>query len=108
MRYDIIIIGSGPSGTSAAYPLLEAGLKILMVDGGKKISGKPPNGNYHDLKRNDSDQWKWQLGKDLYFIKSIKDSSPKLRIPLYKNVFENFNNKTVFDIKYFIVIFHFI
>ena len=93
MNYDVIIVGSGPSGTSAAYPLLEAGLKILMVDGGKKISEKPPNGNYHDLKRNDSNQWKWQLGKDLYFIKSIKDSSPKLRIPLYKNIFENLNNK---------------
>lgn len=32
--YDVVIIGSGPAGVHATYPLLEAGLKVAMVDGG--------------------------------------------------------------------------
>lgn len=31
-EFDVIIVGSGPAGTSAAYPLVKAGLKVLMVD----------------------------------------------------------------------------
>lgn len=32
--YDAIIIGSGPSGVHATYPLIEAGLKVAIIDGG--------------------------------------------------------------------------
>ena len=31
-EFDVIIVGSGPAGTSAAYPLVQAGLRVLMVD----------------------------------------------------------------------------
>ncbi|MFT3940986.1 FAD-dependent oxidoreductase [Rhodopseudomonas sp.] len=34
MRYDVIIIGSGPAGTSVAWPLVGQGRKILLVDAG--------------------------------------------------------------------------
>ena len=30
---DVIVIGSGPAGVSAAWPLVEAGRKVLMLDG---------------------------------------------------------------------------
>lgn len=32
--YDVIIVGSGPAGVNAAYPLVKAGLKVAIVDGG--------------------------------------------------------------------------
>src|SRR3990167_5740674 len=32
--YDVAIVGSGPSGVHAAYPLIEAGLQVAMIDGG--------------------------------------------------------------------------
>ena len=31
---DVIVIGSGPAGVSAALPLVEAGRRVLMIDGG--------------------------------------------------------------------------
>lgn len=33
-QFDVIIIGSGPAGVSAAYPLIKVGLKVAIIDGG--------------------------------------------------------------------------
>ena len=42
--FDVIIVGSGPAGISAAIPLAESGLRVLMVDGGGHASIAPqPN-----------------------------------------------------------------
>lgn len=32
--YDVVVVGSGPAGVNAAYPLVQAGLKVAIVDGG--------------------------------------------------------------------------
>src|SRR5262249_16190535 len=32
---DIVVIGSGPAGVSAALPLVEAGRRVVMIDGGR-------------------------------------------------------------------------
>ncbi len=32
MNYDVIIIGAGPGGSTAAYYLAHAGLKVLLLD----------------------------------------------------------------------------
>lgn len=36
--YDVVIVGSGPAGVSAAYPLIKKGLKVAIVDGGLEES----------------------------------------------------------------------
>lgn len=33
-QFDIVIVGSGPAGLHAAYPLVEAGLQVAIIDGG--------------------------------------------------------------------------
>lgn len=33
-RFDIVVVGSGPAGIHAAYPLIKAGLKVSIIDGG--------------------------------------------------------------------------
>lgn len=33
-KFDVVIVGSGPAGVHAAYPLVHAGLKVAMIDGG--------------------------------------------------------------------------
>ncbi len=33
-QFDVVVVGSGPAGVSAAYPLVEAGLKVAIIDGG--------------------------------------------------------------------------
>ena len=38
-NFDVLIIGSGPAGVSAAFPLLEAGLRVGMVDGAREEEG---------------------------------------------------------------------
>jgi len=32
--FDVAIVGSGPAGVHAAYPLVEAGLRVTIIDGG--------------------------------------------------------------------------
>lgn len=32
--YDVIIVGSGPAGVHAAYPLVKAGIRVALIDGG--------------------------------------------------------------------------
>jgi len=34
MHFDVIVVGSGPAGVHATYPLIEAGLKVAIIDGG--------------------------------------------------------------------------
>lgn len=53
-QFDAIIVGSGPAGVSAAYPLVKAGLKVAILDGGldsekqdKKIDDFP-NINFNE------------------------------------------------------------
>lgn len=96
--FDVVIIGSGPAGVSAAYPLVSAGLKILMVDGGKisNSSNNQPsfiNKKFIDLRLNDDNQWKWMVGNRYEALRNKNVSSPKFRVPLYQYVFEDFIEK---------------
>lgn len=34
IQFDIIVVGSGPAGVSTAHPLIKAGLKVAIIDGG--------------------------------------------------------------------------
>lgn len=88
--FDVIIIGSGPAGVSAAFPLVQAGLKILMVDGGKHPTIAPPISEYLSMRGTDSQQWKWMVGEDFHALKNLTAVSPKLRTPTNKYVFDEF------------------
>lgn len=33
-QFDVVVVGSGPSGAHAAYPLIKAGLRVAMINGG--------------------------------------------------------------------------
>ena len=56
--FDIIIVGSGPAGISAAFPLVESGLNVLMVDGGKQSIVPLLENDYLSTRTSDSEQWK--------------------------------------------------
>jgi len=32
--FDVVVVGSGPAGVNAAYPLVKAGLRVVIIDGG--------------------------------------------------------------------------
>jgi len=87
---DVLIIGSGPSGTSAAFPLLESGKSVIMADGGKTPSIFPPEKPILESRPNDDRQWEWKIGRDFYALRHVETSTPKLRVPTHAYVFEDF------------------
>lgn len=91
--FDVIIVGSGPAGVSAAFPLLEAGLKVLMVDGGKQSSTHSPVKDFLSWREQDSDQFERMVGKGFYALKHSQDVTPKMRIPSLSYVFKDFENR---------------
>lgn len=45
-QFDVVVVGSGPAGAHAAYPLIKSGLHVAMIDGGLddlKQETKPSN-----------------------------------------------------------------
>lgn len=88
--FDIIIVGSGPAGVSAAFPLVDAGLRVLMVDGGKQPGVLPPEADFLSARINDTEQWKWMVGEDFHALKKRDAVSPKLRVPSHAYAFEEF------------------
>lgn len=88
--FDAIIIGSGPAGVSAAFPLVEKGLKVLMVDGGHKASIQAPSQDYLTWRHNDANQFERMIGKGFYALQSSKEVTPKMRIPALSYVFADF------------------
>jgi len=92
-KFDVIIIGSGPAGVSAAFPLLERGLKVLMVDGGMKSKITLPKNKYLEERRNDPSLNDWIIGNDFYALNHLDAASPKLRTPNLAYVFNEFEEK---------------
>ncbi|MBB5192466.1 choline dehydrogenase-like flavoprotein [Silvimonas terrae] len=90
MDFDIIIVGSGPAGVSAAFPLLEQGLRVLMLDGGEAQQEITPELPFLEGRVKDPKQWQWMVGSDFYALKNSAAISPKLRIPGHEYVFRNF------------------
>jgi choline dehydrogenase-like flavoprotein len=64
-----VVIGSGPAGVSAALPLVEAGRRVVMLDGGSDRAA--PTGT----------PWHRMLGAHLEALKPDDGLSPKLRTP---------------------------
>lgn len=87
---DVVIVGSGPAGVSAAFPLLDAGLRVLMVDGGERAGPTLPPGQLLDLRQHDADQWRWMVGDDFYALGQADAASPKLRVPTHAATFAGF------------------
>lgn len=88
--FDVIVVGSGPAGVSAAFPLVEAGLRVLMVDGGKQPGVLPPEEDFVSARTHDADQWKWMVGEGFHALKMRDAVSPKLRVPSQAYAFDDF------------------
>lgn len=87
-EYDVIIVGSGPAGVSAAFPLVESGLRVLMVDGGKTPRQPAPRMNFLTARATDPNQWRWMLGEQCEALRQLHGVSPKVRAPTNTFVFE--------------------
>ena len=79
--WDVIIIGSGPSGVSAAWPLVISGLNVLMVDASSvndedKINLDRPS--LRELRK--GLQPHYLLNRGYTGLRNVGNSSPKLRL----------------------------
>jgi choline dehydrogenase-like flavoprotein len=85
---DVIVVGSGPSGVSAGWPMLEAGMRVILLDGGKERVRPPARRSYHEVRRNDAFQWRTFLGDDLESLRPSGPPSPKFDAPGSRSAFE--------------------
>lgn len=88
--FDAIVVGSGPAGVSAAFPLVESGLRVLMVDGGETPGIGVPDTEYLTARTSDPRQWEWMLGRGYQALRTPNATSPKFRAPTLEYVFRGF------------------
>jgi hypothetical protein len=65
---DYLVVGSGCSGAMAAQTLVEAGVKVTMLDVGEHSKGEfeklIPDSDFLSIRKNELDQHKYFIGKD--------------------------------------------
>ena len=79
---DFIIVGSGPAGVSAAFPLIAAGRRVLMLDAGD------------DAGSEDESRTARVLGSNLESLRADDGSSPKLQTPVARGILERFRRES--------------
>lgn len=88
---EILVVGSGPAGINAAWPLVLAGRSVVMIDADSEPLPFSPDTNVGAL-RDHPQRWRQYLGEDLGGLFSHGDYSPKLATPLGRAVIEAGNN----------------
>lgn len=89
---EVLIVGSGPAGVSAAWPLLEAGRRVHMIDPGEAPAAPSALDDRAFLERRltDGEQWRLFLGSD---AELLANASPKLRAPEFGYVFRGYRER---------------
>lgn len=88
--FDAVIVGSGPAGVSAAFPLVDAGCSVLLIDAGERRRHDVPTEPFSKWRRGDQDQWARTVGDNFHALMNANAVSPKLRSPVHDYVFDGF------------------
>lgn len=99
---DIIIVGAGPAGIAAAIPLVDAGIKVLMLDAGKADSKQSNEFNYPAMQTKNS-SWKKVLGDKFQALQAVDNSSPKFRVPWIADKFSEYDQAHEFILENYVV-----
>jgi len=82
----VVIVGSGPAGVSAAWPLVRAGVPVTMLDAADREPASSPLADSPAAFRRDPDRWRAQFGPDLAGLGAGGERSPKFAAPLGRSV----------------------
>jgi choline dehydrogenase-like flavoprotein len=88
---DVVVVGSGPSGVSVAWPLCRAGVNVLMIDASDERSLPIPTAENISRLRTDPSRWKQQVGESPAGVEQQADSSPKLSTPRAQAAMDGFS-----------------
>jgi choline dehydrogenase-like flavoprotein len=89
---DVLIIGSGPAGISAAWPLVKAGLAVTMLEANSADLPASPLATSYTAWRNNPNRWRDVLGNDFKGLIAETSYSPKYSTPLGRSVIYHGNN----------------
>jgi len=97
---ETVVVGSGPSGVSAAWPLVESGRDVLMIDAGADTELRPRKERppLHQIRDGVPEAASYLLGSDLEAIRERGSGSPKLRTAAPENMsaqYQSANNLSV-------------
>lgn len=87
---DIVVIGAGPAGVAAACAGLDAGLSVVLVDGGGPGVEAVPDRGLVEVRSRDPEQWRALVGTDFHALRGDGAATPKLRAPTIRHVFANY------------------
>jgi choline dehydrogenase-like flavoprotein len=101
---EVIIVGSGPAGVSAAWPLLEAGVAVTMIDAASETPlPSPPRGDVGCFRR-DPSRWEVQFSRNFSALDLAGDQSPKLTTPLARQVLAGFETTMGLQVRDFLAL----
>lgn len=80
MPPEVLIVGSGPSGVSAAWPLVQSGVNVTLVDpGGYPLAPDDSRPPLAEARTGTAANWRYLLGDDMHALRQTGHLSPKLR-----------------------------
>jgi len=91
---DVIVVGSGPAGVSAAWPLVLAGVRVLMVDGSRV--DEPGSAS--------RETWKLRFGDGYRGLELDSNVSPKLATPAAHDVRDGYEARLALDTRNFLAV----
>lgn len=91
----VVIIGSGPAGVSAAFPLVEKGVRVLMLNAGRETHSVSQLDEHDTLRqlREGPKYWKLMIGEQYERFDAVDGMSPRYRIPSYRRAFAEFKQR---------------
>lgn len=103
MTYDIVIVGSGPSGVASALGCAENGIVPLILDVGNEAPNvEPPNTNFYNYRKT-HDSFNVMIGEKheaLNHVVNKKTASPKVASPYMQFVTKNAEQLSPIDGNY--------
>lgn len=86
---DVIVVGSGATGSMAAQTIIESGGSVLMLDAGRTdphYAGLLPEQNYLAIRRSDPEQYRYLLGERFESVLASSSSTGAQLTPPRRHV----------------------